>query len=48
MNPVAVITHLLAIGAGLWGGLWLMGEIAPTSPAPTSPPPSAPPRAPSR
>lgn len=32
MNPVAAITHLAAIAAGLWGGIWLMGEIAPDLP----------------
>jgi hypothetical protein len=32
MNPVAVITHVAAIAAGLWVGIWAMGEIAPDLP----------------
>ena len=34
MNPVAVIAHLLALVAGVWGGFWLMGKIAPDLPGP--------------
>lgn len=32
MNPVAAIAHLLAIAAGLCGGLWVMGKVTPDLP----------------
>jgi len=34
VNPVAVISHLVAVVAGVWIGLGLMGEIAPDLPDP--------------
>jgi hypothetical protein len=34
VNPVAVIAHVLAVVAGIWGGLSLMGWIAPDLPDP--------------
>lgn len=33
MSPVSVVTHLLAIAVGAWGGLWLMSRVAPDLPA---------------
>jgi hypothetical protein len=32
MSPVSVITHLLAIAVGVWGGLWLIGRVTPDLP----------------
>lgn len=32
MSPLAPIAHLVAIAAGLWGGLWVMGAITPDLP----------------
>jgi hypothetical protein len=32
VSPVSVISHLLAIALGVWGGFWLMGGIAPDLP----------------
>jgi hypothetical protein len=32
VNPVAVITHVAAVAAGVWGGMTLMGAIAPDLP----------------
>lgn len=32
MSPVSVITHLLAIALGAWGGLWLIAKVAPDLP----------------
>ena len=32
LNPIAAIAHLLAIAAGVWGGLWLMGKVTPDLP----------------
>ena len=32
MSPVSVITHLLAVALGVWGGLWLIGGVAPDLP----------------
>lgn len=33
MSPVSVITHLLAIALGAWGGLSLIGRVAPDLPS---------------
>lgn len=32
MSPLPPIAHLIAIAAGLWGGLWVMGAITPDLP----------------
>ena len=32
MSPVSVITHLLAIAAGVWGGFWVIGRVTPDLP----------------
>ena len=32
MSPVAAITHVLAIVAGVWGGFWVIGRVAPDLP----------------
>lgn len=32
MSPVSVITHLLAIALGAWGGFWLIAKVAPDLP----------------
>lgn len=32
MNPVAALAHVLAVAAGVWGGLWVMGAVTPDLP----------------
>lgn len=32
MSPVSVITHLVAIAAGVWGGFWVIGRVSPDLP----------------
>ena len=32
MSPVSAITHVLAIVAGVWGGLWVIGRVTPDLP----------------
>jgi hypothetical protein len=34
VNPVAAVAHVLAIAAGIWGGLWIMGKATPDLPDP--------------
>jgi hypothetical protein len=34
VSPVSVITHVLAVALGVWGGLWLISRVAPDLPDP--------------